>query len=63
LPCSHHLKTIGRLVATNSVVHPEGQGGKLLIPLDGQVGRDHNQNCVHEAKTSHLSIEGKKELG
>jgi hypothetical protein len=56
-PCSHHSRTIGRPIVANSVVHFEGRGSRLHLPLDGWVGGDHNQKYIHEGKFLHLSIQ------
>jgi hypothetical protein len=40
VPCSHHSKTIGAHVTTNSIVYLEGRRSRLYLPLDGWVGGD-----------------------
>ncbi len=40
VPCSHHSRTIGAHVTTNSIAYPKGWRSKLHLPLNGQVGRD-----------------------
>jgi hypothetical protein len=37
MPCSHHSRTIRRPTIANLVVHLEGRGRILFIPLDGRV--------------------------
>ncbi len=54
LPCSHHLGRTRGPTTTNSVAHTKSQRGKLLIPLNGRVGRDQNWKCIHEGIASHL---------
>ncbi len=45
-------------IIANSIVHLEGQGGRLFIPWNSQVGRDQNWKHVHESKVPHLSTKG-----